>query len=156
MSYILVCHERIITVFNILSNVYADRKISTELAYSISNEFSSWKDTLPAFLHRENTNLPDEDFKMTLAQLHVNSNHFHGSILLTRPFFLPRVSDEIRAKKNADSSNPSRQTYEMPATDSVQTALFQKACVRTALYTINVVQAALLNRALPRRDQFVM
>lgn len=143
-------------VGDILSNVYADRKISTELAHAILNKFQAWKDSLPVFLHWQNIDLPDEDPKATLAQLHVNLNYFHGIILLTRPFLLQRVSDEIRALKNTDEGLLSRQTHELPKTDSAKTAPFQGACVRSALYTINAVQAALLKRALPRRDPFVM
>lgn len=143
-------------VGDILSNVYADRKISTELAHAISNKFQAWKDSLPAFLHWQNIEMPDEDPKATLAQLHVNLNYFHGIILLTRPFLLQRVSDEIRALRDTDGGLLSRQTHELPETDSAKTAPFQAACVRSALYTINAVQAALLKRALPRRDPFVM
>ncbi|KFY96637.1 hypothetical protein V500_02371 [Pseudogymnoascus sp. VKM F-4518 (FW-2643)] len=121
-------------VGDILSNVYSDRKISTELAHTISNKFQAWKDSLPAFLHWQNIDLPDEDPKATLAQLH-------------------RVSDEIRAQRDTDGGILPRQ---LPETDSAKTAPFQAACVRSALYTINAVQAALLKRALPRRDPFVI
>lgn len=143
-------------VGDILSNIYADRKISTELAHAISNKFQDCKDSLPTFLHWQNIDLPDEDPKATLAQLHVNLNYFHGIILLTRPFLLQRVSDEIRALRETDGGLLSRQTHELPETDSAKSAPFQAACVRSALYTINAVQAALLKRALPRRDPFVM
>lgn len=143
-------------VGDILSNVYADRRISTNLAHTISNKFQAWKDNLPAFLHWQNIDLPDENLKMTLAQLHVSLNYFHGIILLTRPFLLHRVSEEIRMLRSADESNLSRQSYEIPETDTAKTAPFQEACVRSALYTINAVQAALLKRALPRQDPFVM
>ncbi|KFZ10503.1 hypothetical protein V501_05175 [Pseudogymnoascus sp. VKM F-4519 (FW-2642)] len=124
-------------VGDILSNIYADRKISTELAHAISNKFQACKDSLPTFLHWQNIDLPDEDPKATLAQLH-------------------RVSDEIRALRDADGGLLSRQTHELPETDSAKSAPFQAACVRSALYTINAVQAALLKRALPRRDPFVI
>ncbi|KFY76560.1 hypothetical protein V499_03851 [Pseudogymnoascus sp. VKM F-103] len=124
-------------VGDILSNIYADRKISTELAHAISNKFQACKDSLPTFLHWQNIDLPDEDPKATLAQLH-------------------RVSDEIRALRETDGGLLSRQTHELPETDSAKSAPFQAACVRSALYTINAVQAALLKRALPRRDPFVI
>jgi hypothetical protein len=141
---------------DILSNVYADRKISVKLAHAISNKFQAWKTSLPSILHWQNINLPDEDPRATLAQLHVNLNYFHGIILLTRPFLLQKILDQIRAPRGSSGNFLSPQTSGMPDTGSAKAEPFQGACVRSALYSIDAVQAALLKRALPRRDPFVM
>ncbi|KAL2071056.1 hypothetical protein VTL71DRAFT_12291 [Oculimacula yallundae] len=116
----------------------------------------TYKDSLPPLLHWQNIHLPDEDPKTTLAQLRVNLSYFHGIILLTRPFLLQRISEEIQIMRNADVVMQSRQTTELPEADTADTVQFQNACVKSALYSINAIQAALLKRALPRQDPFVI
>ncbi|KMU75483.1 hypothetical protein CISG_05117 [Coccidioides immitis RMSCC 3703] len=43
-----------------------------------------------------------------------------------------------------------------PGSPSAQTDSFSAACVRASLYSIDIVQSAILKRALPRRDPFVI
>ncbi|KFY76317.1 hypothetical protein V499_03993 [Pseudogymnoascus sp. VKM F-103] len=135
-------------VADILSNVYAERKISVKLAHQISAKFQAWKNSLPPILHWQNISLPNEDPRITLAQLHVNLGYFHSIILLTRPFLLQKIINEIRA--------PSGSQTPRSETGSEKAEPFPGACVRSALYSIDAVQLALLKRALPLRDPFVI
>lgn len=135
-------------VADILSNVYAERKISVKLAHQISAKFQAWKNSLPPILHWQNISMPNEDPRITLAQLHVNLGYFHSIILLTRPFLLQRIINEIRAPTG--SQTPRSET------GSEKAEPFPGACVRSAFYSIDAVQLALLKRALPLRDPFVM
>ncbi|KFY93764.1 hypothetical protein V500_03550 [Pseudogymnoascus sp. VKM F-4518 (FW-2643)] len=135
-------------VADILSNIYAERKISVKLAHQLSAKFQAWKNSLPPILHWQNISLPNEDPRITLAQLHVNLGYFHSIILLTRPFLLQRIINQIRA--------PSGSQTPRSETGSEKAEPFPGACVRSAFYSIDAVQSALLKRALPRRDPFVI
>ena len=135
-------------VADILSNIYAERKISVKLAHQLSAKFQAWKNSLPPILHWQNISLPNEDPRITLAQLHVNLGYFHSIILLTRPFLLQRIINQVRA--------PSGSQTPRSETGSEKAEPFPGACVRSAFYSIDAVQSALLKRALPRRDPFVM
>lgn len=133
---------------DILSYVYAERKISVKLVHHLSSRFHLWKESLPAILRWQNISLPSEDPRTSLAQLRVNLSYFHGIILLTRPFLLQKIISLVR---------PGR--YRMDDKDETSSASaepFPPACVQSAVYSINAVQSALLKRALPRRDPFVM
>jgi hypothetical protein len=141
---------------DILSNVYAERKISVKLAHQLSAKFQAWKDSLPPILHWQNISLPNEDPRATLAQLHVNLSYFHGIILLTRPFLLQKILNQIRAPGGSVGGLAPPQTAGPSETGSANAERFPGACVRSALYSIDAVQSALLKRALPRRDPFVM
>lgn len=141
---------------DILSNVYADRKISFKLAQKISNKFQAWKTILPSILHWQNINMPDEDPRVTLAQVHVNLNYFHGIILLTRPFLLQKIVDRIRDSKCSGNNPIPFERAGIRENDWAKAEPFPGVCVRAAVYTIDAIQGALLKRALPRRDPFVM
>lgn len=142
-------------VGDILSSVYAERKVSVKLALQWSANFESWKASLPPMLHWENIGLPNEDPRLTLAQLHVNLTYFHGVILLTRPFLLQKMVSVIRANR-ADAGVLGSLNSDGRETSRASAEPFPPACVRSAVYSINAIQSALLKRALPRRDPFVM
>ncbi|KAL1954325.1 hypothetical protein VTO42DRAFT_1399 [Malbranchea cinnamomea] len=142
---------------DILSSVYTDRKISIKLAQRLSSQFQVWNNSLPSILHWQNISLPNEDPRITLAQLHVNLSYFHGIILLTRPFLLQKIVNQIRPPRPSGDEmlKPPQATNKLesvvPNEDS-----FPAACVRAALYSIEAIQSALLKRAFPRRDPFVI
>ena len=142
---------------DILSYVYAERKISVKLAHHLSSKFQSWKAALPPILHWKNISLPMQDPRTTLAQLHVNLSYFHGIILLTRPFLLQKIGDLMRADKgDGGMLGPPKMMERTKETSGASAEPFPPACVRSAVYSIDAVQSALLKRALPRRDPFVM
>lgn len=141
---------------DILSYVYAERKISVRLAHHLSARFHSWKASLPPVLHWQNISLPNEDPRTTLAQLHVNLSYFHGIILLTRPFLLQKIINRIRETKADGGMLGELRMDGKKETSSASAEPFPPACVRSAVYSIDAVQSALLKRALPRRDPFVM
>lgn len=141
---------------DILSGVYADRKISVKFVQRSSRQFQDWKDTLPAALHWRNISLPNEDPRATLAQLHVNLYYFHGVILLTRPFLLQKILNQATLAKVPGGPGRSPEVPKGPESPSAQTDSFSGACVRASVYSIDIVQSAILKRALPRRDPFVM
>lgn len=138
-------------IADILSYVYAERKISVKLAHHLSSRFHSWKESLPPILRWQNISLPNEDPRTTLAQLRVNLSYFHGIILLTRPFLLQRIISLVRPTKGDGGGVGGN-----GETSSASAEPFPPACVRSAVYSIDAVQSALLKRALPRRDPFVM
>jgi hypothetical protein len=143
----------------ILSRMYAERRISVKLAHHFSGRFQSWKATLPRSLHWKNISPPDEDLQTTLAQLHVNLAYFHGIILLTRPFFLQKIISTVRAtseKTDRGMLGSATKLKGKEETSSASAELFSQECVRSAVSTVDAVQIALLNKALPRRDPFIM
>ncbi|KMU83742.1 hypothetical protein CIHG_01525 [Coccidioides immitis H538.4] len=141
----------------ILSSVYAERKISVKFVQKSSKQFQEWKDVLPTSLHWRNISLPNEDPRATLAQLHVNLYYFHGVILLTRPFLLQKILNQARLPRgNGENMRSPEATKSGPGSPSAQTDSFSAACVRASLYSIDIVQSAILKRALPRRDPFVI
>jgi hypothetical protein len=141
---------------DILSNVYAERKISVKLAYRLSARFHSWKESLPSILRWQNINLPADDPQTTLAQLRVNMSYFHGIILLTRPFLLQKIIDLVYPSKGDNEVSGQSKIHGKEETSSASAEPFPAACVRSAVYSVNAVQSASLKRALPRRDPFVM
>ncbi|OIW22880.1 putative fungal-specific transcription factor [Coniochaeta ligniaria NRRL 30616] len=143
-------------ISDILSCVYAERKISVKLAHNLSSRFHAWKACLPPILHWQNISLPNEDPRTTLAQLHVNLSYFHGIILLTRPFLLQKLISLTRASKGDGGMIGQPKTDDRDETNSARAEVFPPACVRSAVYSIDAVQSALLKRALPRRDPFVI
>lgn len=141
---------------DILSCIYAERKISVKLAQHLSSKFRAWKTSLPPSLHWHNISSPDEDPRATLAQLHVNLSYFHGIILLTRPFLLQRIISLTRGTRGDRGVSGQSKLDGKDETSSTSAEPFLLTCVRSAVYTIDAVQSALLKRALPRRDPFVM
>jgi len=141
---------------DVLSYVYAERKISVKLANHLSARFHSWKASLPPVLHWQNISLPNEDPRTTLAQLHVNLSYFHGIILLTRPFLLQKIISLTRASRGDGGILGQSKVDGKEETSSARAEPFPPACVRSAVYSIDAVQSALLKRALPRSDPFVM
>ncbi|KAI1979187.1 hypothetical protein LOZ55_002243 [Ophidiomyces ophidiicola] len=140
----------------ILSSVYAERKISVKFVQKCSKQFQDWKDVLPAALHWRNISLPNEDPRTTLAQLHVNLYYFHGVILLTRPFLLQKILSHAQYSKISNDNTKLSEAAKGSAGPSAHTDSFSAACVRAASYSIDIVQSAILKRTLPRRDPFVI
>lgn len=143
-------------VGDILSNVYSERKISVKLAHSISKKFYTWKNTLPKVIDWQSINQPGADPMITLAQLHINLSYFHGIILLTRPFLLQRILDLTSPPRNSNWDLNSPETHSRSETGSASAEPFPGACVKAALCIVDAVQSALLKRAVPQRDPFVM
>ncbi|KAL3418607.1 fungal specific transcription factor domain-containing protein [Phlyctema vagabunda] len=137
----------------VLTRVYQKRKASRSVALEISMHFNDWMKDLPPTLHWEQLSIPDSDEEMTLARVHLNLIYFHGIILLTRPFLLHQINQFL--KRSADLS------YEMAMrannnNDFTQTNCFHGACVRSAVHSVTVVQAAYTGHILSRRDPFII
>ncbi|KAB5540453.1 putative fungal-specific transcription factor [Coniochaeta sp. 2T2.1] len=141
---------------DVLSSVYAERKISVKLAHRLSSRFHSWNESLPPILRWQNISLPNEDPRTTLAQLRVNLSYFHGVILLARPFLLQRVVSLVHPSKGDGGLSNQSKIHSRDETSSASAGPFPPACVRSAVYSVDAVQNALLKRALPRRDPFVI
>jgi hypothetical protein len=141
---------------DILSNVYSERKISVKLAHAISKKFQSWKNSLPRIVDWQTINQPGADPMITLAQLHVNLSYFHGIILLTRPFLLQKILDQTNPPRNPIWNLGSPERHDRSETGSANAEPFPGACVKAALCSVDAVQSALLKRAVPQRDPFVM
>ncbi|RDW91982.1 hypothetical protein BP5796_01376 [Coleophoma crateriformis] len=125
----------------VLSRVYQTRKASRSVALEISMKFSDWLRYLPPKLHWERLSEPDE---INLEQIHLNLIYLHGIILLTRPFLLYQINQLL--KRSVDLAYDVR----------TQANCFHGACVRSAVHTVTVVQAAFSKRILRRQDPFVV
>ncbi len=137
----------------ILNRIYDKRKISKSTVRSISADFYQWKKDLPQRLQWQNISTQRQDSDEALTQLHVNLIYFHGIILLMRPYLLSQVTHYLESKTPTTSGEPP-QTGTFEADEEVKS--FSRACIHSAVYTINAVQAAFLRGALPRQDPFVV
>ncbi|KAH8819117.1 fungal-specific transcription factor domain-containing protein [Xylogone sp. PMI_703] len=137
----------------ILNRIYDKRKISKSTVRSISAEFYQWKKDLSQKLQWQNISTQCQDSDIALTQLHVNLIYFHGIILLMRPFLLSEVTHYLESKANT-ASGESQQGSTFKEDQDVKS--FSRACIHSAVYTINAVQATFLRGALPRQDPFIV
>ncbi|RFU26923.1 hypothetical protein B7463_g9430, partial [Scytalidium lignicola] len=137
----------------ILNRIYDKRRISKSTVRSISAEFYQWKKDLPQKLQWQNISTHWKGSDAALTQLHINLIYFHGIILLMRPFLLSQVTHYLESKASATSSE-TQQADTFEADEDVKS--FSRACIHSAVYTINAIQATFLRGALPRQDPFIV
>jgi hypothetical protein len=87
-----VTSSRVLSV--ILKKVYIPCKISTQLDQELDEVCRTWPQNLPPVLHWRRAS--PENRGQAIAILHANMVYFHSLILLTRPFFLLVLSEEVK------------------------------------------------------------
>ena len=137
---------RICLIFErIISEVYAHRAVSLELATSISEQHRSWTEALPEMLEADGLS-PDEvagpvDLSKTLGCANVVMAYHYSIILLTRPFLTFGINSYIKKKgrwPDKPGAGPSITTY-------------ADACVTSAINGIAMARNVLRYDKMPKR-----
>ncbi|KAF7116267.1 hypothetical protein CNMCM5793_004343 [Aspergillus hiratsukae] len=146
-----LCVVALCRIFDrILTEVYMRQVVSINVAETISNQHRAWVRNLPNFLSVQTERLSSKSLESMLAAAHVFGAYYWSIILLTRPFFIFRVSQYVRSKSDpATSSND-------PRASASRIALFSDACVYSALRCLNIVDDLSQFEALPRRLPFLI
>ncbi|GIJ90736.1 hypothetical protein Asppvi_009698 [Aspergillus pseudoviridinutans] len=146
-----LCVVALCRIFDrILTEVYMRQVVSINVAETISNQHRAWVRNLPTFLSAQTERLSSKNLESMLAAAHVFGAYYWSIILLTRPFFIFRVSQYVRSKTDpAISSND-------PRASASRIALFSDACVYSALRCLNIVDDLSRFEALPRRLPFLI
>ncbi|RHZ52000.1 putative C6 transcription factor [Aspergillus thermomutatus] len=146
-----LCVVALCRIFDrILTEVYMRQVVSINVAETISNQHRAWVRNLPIFLSVQTERLSSKNLESMLAAAHVFGAYYWSIILLTRPFFIFRVSQYVRSKcDSATSSNDARAS-------ASRIALFSDACVYSALRCLNIVDGLSRFEALPRRLPFLI
>ncbi|RHZ72625.1 hypothetical protein CDV55_107504 [Aspergillus turcosus] len=146
-----LCVVALCRIFDrILTEVYMRQVVSINVAETISNQHRAWVRNLPSFLSVQTERLSSKNLESMLAAAHVFGAYYWSIILLTRPFFIFRVSQYVRSKSDpAINSNDARAS-------ASRIALFSDACVYSALRCLNIVDDLSRFEALPRRLPFLI
>ncbi|RLL93831.1 hypothetical protein CFD26_101159 [Aspergillus turcosus] len=146
-----LCVVALCRIFDrILTEVYMRQVVSINVAETISNQHRAWVRNLPSFLSVQTERLSSKNLESMLAAAHVFGAYYWSIILLTRPFFIFRVSQYVRSKSDpATNSNDARAS-------ASRIALFSDACVYSALRCLNIVDDLSRFEALPRRLPFLI
>ncbi|EAW15134.1 putative C6 transcription factor [Aspergillus clavatus NRRL 1] len=145
------CVVALCSIFDhILTEVYMRRVVSINVAETISNQHRTWVRNLPLFLSVQTERLNSNNLESTLAAAHIFSSYYWSIILLTRPFFIFRVSQYVRSKNDTVASASD------PKTSTSRIALFADACVYSALRCLNIVDDLSRFEDLPRKLPFLI
>ncbi|KAH1643215.1 hypothetical protein KXX39_005137 [Aspergillus fumigatus] len=134
----------------ILTEVYMKQVVSINVAETISNQHRAWVRYLPTFLSGQTEQLSSKNLESMLAAAHVFGAYYWSIILLTRPFFIFRVSQYVKSKSDPGISSND------PRASASRIALFSDACVYSALRCLNIVDDLSRFEALPRRLPFLI
>ncbi|KAH1329171.1 hypothetical protein KXV58_004264 [Aspergillus fumigatus] len=134
----------------ILTEVYMKQVVSINVAETISNQHRAWVRYLPTFLSGQTERLSSKNLESMLAAAHVFGAYYWSIILLTRPFFIFRVSQYVKSKSDPGISSND------PRASASRIALFSDACVYSALRCLNIVDDLSRFEALPRRLPFLI
>lgn len=134
----------------ILTEVYMKQVVSINVAETISNQHRAWVRYLPTFLSGQTERLSSKNLESMLAAAHVFGAYYWSIILLTRPFFIFRVSQYAKSKSDPGISSND------PRASASRIALFSDACVYSALRCLNIVDDLSRFEALPRRLPFLI
>lgn len=130
----------------ILRKIYQKRKVSTKLAQEIADQCKIWPKALSPTLHWRQASPSNPS--QGIAILHVNLFYCHSIILLTRPFFLYLLNEEVQRIRVGEGPRPPRAQSRIEK--------FSEACVYASNHTTGLVQNAFEGRYLQRRNPFVM
>ena len=128
----------------ILRKVYLPRKISIKEAQYLARECRSWPKKLAPFLSWRRAST--DDVRQSIAILHCNLYYCHSVILLSRPFFLHLLSNEIQRERLKLNIAKPRQHKEMNK--------FSAACMDACTHTIAITFTAFKAGYLARLDPF--
>ncbi|KAH7170321.1 fungal-specific transcription factor domain-containing protein [Dactylonectria macrodidyma] len=134
-------------ISQVLRRVYSGTRISTRVAHEIADACKHWAHNVHSTLdwvHLFNSNsTPAQE----MAILHIQLLGCHTIMLLTRPFFLHKLSE---AQLNVPGSQVETQQPN-PRLD-----LLSEACVTASMQIIRLVYHVFGDGRLPQRSQFVM
>lgn len=133
----------------ILTDVYMKQVVSIQAAESISDQHRAWVRTLPVFLKSQTEKLSKATMEESLAAAHVFGSYYWSIILLTRPFFVYRVAQFAKSKKDPSKTSDSRN-------GGSRISLFADACVYSALRGLDVMDDLSRFSSLPRRLPFLI
>ena len=128
----------------ILCTIYQQRKISVSQAQALADECKQWPENLSPDLHWRQAS-PD-NVRQAVAILHANIAYCHSILLLTRPFFLSLLSQEIQ-RTRLNSKIPA------PRPES-RVIHFSDACLIASTHTIALIYQAYQGGYLPRLNAF--
>lgn len=129
---------------SILCTIYQQRKISVKQAQGLADECKKWPENLPPNLHWRQAS-PD-NVRQAVAILHTNISYCHSILLLTRPFFLFLLSNEIqRTRLNSTIPAPRPESRMMK---------FSDACLIASTHTIALAYQAYQGGYLARLNAF--
>jgi hypothetical protein len=142
---------RICLIFErILSEVYARRAVSLELAASISEQHRIWTEALPEMLEADGIS-PEElpgpvDLSKTLGSAIVVMAYHYSIILLTRPFLTYRINSFIRKKES----------WPRESVLGPDITAYSDACVTSAINGIELAYKVLSYDKMPKRLPLVV
>ena len=125
----------------ILREVYSPRKISIRRAQALAVEARLWPKQLQPFLSWRLASR--RDVRQAVAILNCNLNYCHSVVLLSRPFYLHLLSNEIQRERLGLDVNAPRQAKEMKK--------FSDACIDACAHMIAITYTAYMGGYLPRQ-----
>jgi Fungal specific transcription factor domain len=138
----------------ILTEIYAKRRVSTQVLESISEHHRRWTDRFHQGLATDRIdgqNALDQGRSPNIGLLHVKEAYYWTIMLMTRPFYIEYVSDIIAAAASPSplhgSKKPSR---------SASNEVLAHACVDSAVRTIDLLKVLTDFEGIPKRLPFVV
>ncbi|MDI1486762.1 MAG: hypothetical protein OHK93_006023 [Ramalina farinacea] len=129
---------------SILCTIYQQRKISVKQAQALADECGKWPENLSPELHWRQAS--SDNVRQAVAILHANIAYCHSILLLTRPFFLNLLSQEIqRTRLNSTIPAPRPESRVMQ---------FSNACAIASTHTIALIYQAYQGGYLSRLNAF--
>ncbi|KAM0454630.1 hypothetical protein ACHAO4_004438 [Trichoderma viride] len=135
------------TISTMLKKIYAEKKVSTNLAQEIVNDCQLWALNAHPSLAADDLLSGKAPKEMGMAILHVQLLHYHSILLLCRPFFI-----DILVKTRPTISNdgePFHRTFS-------RAEKFSQACVAASTHSVMLIQAAFEAKYLPRCNPFIL
>ena len=127
----------------VIRKVYYHRKVSIKAAQVLAHECRQWPKGLPSYLHAREAS--PESPRAAIAIFHCNLLYCHSLILLTRPFFLNLLSNEVQHDWLKMDVKPSQRTGDIKN--------LSDACIAAAMRTVplahNAYQGGYLSRLNP-------
>ena len=128
----------------VVRKVYYHRKVSLNTAQALASECRQWPKELPSYLHAHEASADDP--RAAIAILHCNLLYCHSLLLLTRPFFLSLLSNEVQRDWLKMDVAPSQRPEDMKK--------LSDACIAAAMRTIPLVYHAYQGGYLSRLNPF--
>jgi len=139
---------------HIMTQVYAERMVSTEVVGIISKEHRSWTGRFNEGLKADGIS-PDAHLcagqHPNIGLIHLKEAYYWTIILLTRPFLIEHVSIQIGTSR---SEFPN--AFDRPAAAHSSNLTLVDACVDSAISTVNLLNTLHEFNSVPKRLPFVV
>ncbi|PVH70562.1 hypothetical protein DL98DRAFT_618773 [Cadophora sp. DSE1049] len=144
---------RLVTIFeHILTDVYCQRKISTEVVGRISKMHRCWTARLREGLKVDGIHPSDELLpgpRPNIGLYHLKEAYYWTIILLTRPFLVEHVSLRV------SNTRPNRRSAD-PFSEATSNLTLVDACVGSAVRTVDLLKPLIGYSNVPKRLPFVL